>query len=52
MYRPFSKSELKKNRKAYEKMYDKRHLLVQIDKVMDWDYVYSLLKPFYSEDKV
>ncbi len=32
-------------------MYDKRHLLVQIDKVMDWDYVYSLLKPFYSEDK-
>lgn len=51
MYRPFSKSELKKNRKAYEKIYDKRHLLVQIDKVMDWDYVYSLLKPFYSEDK-
>ncbi|GIW50382.1 MAG: transposase [Anoxybacillus sp.] len=51
MYRPFSKSELKEKRKEYEKLYDKRHLLVQMDKTMDWSYVYSLLQPFYSKDK-
>ncbi|WP_027408435.1 IS1182 family transposase [Anoxybacteroides tepidamans] len=51
MYFSFSKFELKKNRQAYENMYDKNHLVVQIDKTMNWNYVYSLLKPLYSEDK-
>ncbi|WP_041637618.1 IS1182 family transposase [Anoxybacillus flavithermus] len=50
MYFSFSKLDLQKKRQAYKTMYDRNHLLVKIDKVMDWNYVYSLLKPFYSEN--
>lgn len=38
------------NRKHYESMYDPAHILVKIEKVMDWSLVYRYIKPFYSAE--
>nr|WP_232509598.1 transposase [Parageobacillus thermoglucosidasius] len=47
MYYYQSNLEIQQNRQAYESMYDPNHILVQIDKLMDWNRVYQLLEPFY-----
>jgi transposase len=47
MYYYQSNLEIQQNRQAYESMYDPNHILVQIDKLMDWNHVYQLLEPFY-----
>ncbi|MBB3869775.1 transposase [Parageobacillus toebii NBRC 107807] len=47
MYYYQSNLEIQQNRRAYESMYGPNHILVQIDKLMDWNHVYQLLEPFY-----
>ncbi|WP_035098760.1 transposase, partial [Anoxybacteroides tepidamans] len=48
MYSYRSNLEIQENRRAYESMVDSNHVLVQIDRFMDWNHVYRLLQPFYS----
>lgn len=48
MYFYRSNLEIQENRRAYESMVDSNHVLVQIDRFMDWNHVYRLLQPFYS----
>ncbi|WP_242161705.1 IS1182 family transposase [Bacillus cereus group sp. BfR-BA-01522] len=40
--------EITQNRKFYEAMYDQNHHLVRIEKEMNWNIVYTLVKPFYQ----
>ncbi|MGI2721686.1 transposase, partial [Bacillus cytotoxicus] len=40
--------EITQNRKFYEAMYDQDHHLVRIEKEMNWNIVYTLVKPFYQ----
>ncbi|PEK96312.1 hypothetical protein CN600_05215 [Bacillus mycoides] len=40
--------EITQNRKFYEAMYDQDHHLVRIEKEMNWNIVYKLIKPFYQ----
>jgi len=47
MYYYQSNVEIQQNRQTYESMYDPNHILVPIDKWMDWNSVYQLLEPFY-----
>lgn len=47
MYHYEQNLTMTENRKQYEEMYDATHVLVRIEKEMDWTIVYEYLEPFY-----
>ncbi|MBM7650567.1 transposase [Bacillus ectoiniformans] len=50
MYAYYSRKEIEENRKTYGQMYDPSHHLVQIDALMDWDFVSRKLSTYYPSE--
>lgn len=47
MYYAEQNLKMTENRKHYGAMYDSSHILVKMDRTMDWMLVYQYIKPLY-----
>ncbi|WP_342545574.1 hypothetical protein [Lysinibacillus sp. FSL K6-4013] len=52
MFFTTSRQTIEKNREAYLAMYDKSHLLVQLDQLIDWQSILQKLMRYYSNTPI
>ncbi|WP_107840352.1 transposase [Metasolibacillus meyeri] len=51
MFFMHSRQDIEKNRQFYQAMYDPNHPLIQLDKLIDWQWIYQKILPYYSPTK-
>ncbi|MGN7477286.1 hypothetical protein ACTHOQ_05480 [Solibacillus silvestris] len=51
MFFMHSRQETGKNHQFYRFMYESGHPLIQLDKLIDWQWIYQKLLPYYSPTK-